>query len=109
VSGDITYGRYVAQPALGLAQREGIRTNTRLQLNQNWAANGGVLYDIDADQFSTASFGLAYLDECYEMSLTASRTFSTIDGEDPVDKIMLNITLRTLGEASFSRTLSQTE
>lgn len=109
VSGDVTYGRYAEQPKLGLDRREGMRSNASVKLNDNWTAKGGFLYDFDAKQFSTASFGLAYLDECYSMAVTASRTFSTIAGEDPVDKIMLQLSLRTLGDASFSQTLSRSE
>jgi LPS-assembly protein len=101
------YGSYAAQPALGfLDRREGILTSGSFKITQNWLANAAVRYDLDAHKLSGTSFGIGYIDDCLILALNYMRnyTYSGVATRD--DRIMLQLTLRTLGGTSVSQTVS---
>ena len=101
------YGSYAAQPALGfLDRREGILTSGSLKITQNWQATAAVRYDLDAHKLSGTSFGIGYIDDCLILALNYMRnyTYSGVATRD--DRVMLQITLRTLGGTSISQTVS---
>jgi LPS-assembly protein len=103
----LLYGQYDAQPQLGfLERREGILGSGSIKLTQNWMANAAVRYDLDAHKFAGTSFGIGYIDDCLIVALNYMRnyTYSGVATRD--DRIMLQMTLRTLGGTSVSQTVS---
>lgn len=105
----VLYGDYAAQPLLGfLDRRQGILTSGQIKLTQNWMATAAVRYDIDAEKFSGTQFGIGYIDDCLIVALNYMRnyTYSGVATRD--DRIMLQMTLRTLGGTSISQTVSST-
>ena len=98
------YGRYDAQPALGfLTRREGVLGTASVKLTQNWLATASVRYDIDANSLAGTVFGIGYIDDCLIVALNyiANYTYSGNVGTD--QRIMLQMTLRTLGGTSISQ------
>jgi LPS-assembly protein len=98
------YGNYDAQPQLGfLTRREGILGTASLKLSQNWLATAAVRYDIDAHSLSGTAFGIGYIDDCLIVALNyiTNYTYSGNVGTD--QRIMLQMTLRTLGGAAASQ------
>ena len=63
-------------------------------------------YDLDAHEFAGTSFGIGYIDDCLIVALNYMRnyTYSGVATRD--DRIMLQMTLRTLGGTSVSQTVS---
>ena len=105
----VLYGDYAAQPLLGfLDRRQGILTNGSIKITQNWVANAAVRYDIDAEKLAGTSFGVGYIDDCLIVALNYMRnyTYSGVATRD--DRVMLQMTLRTLGGTSVSQTVSST-
>ena len=103
----LLYGKYDAQPQLGfLERREGILGSGSIKLTQNWMANAAVRYDVDAHALAGTSFGIGYIDDCLIVALNYMRnyTYSGVATRD--DRIMLQMTLRTLGGTSVSQTVS---
>jgi LPS-assembly protein len=101
------YGSYAAQPALGfLDRREGVLTSGSLKITQNWQATAAVRYDVDAHKLSGTTFGVGYIDDCLILALNYMRnyTYSGVATRD--DRVMLQMTLRTLGGTSISQTVS---
>ncbi len=103
----VLYGDYAAQPLLGfLDRRQGILTSGSIKLTQNWQANAAIRYDVDANKLAGTSFGIGYIDDCLILALNYMRnyTFSGVATRD--DRVMLQMTLRTLGGTSVSQTVS---
>jgi LPS-assembly protein len=98
------YGNYDAQPQLGfLTRREGILGTASIKLSQNWLATASVRYDIDARSLAGTVFGIGYIDDCLILALNyiTNYTYSGNVGSD--QRVMLQMTLRTLGGTSFSQ------
>jgi LPS-assembly protein len=101
------YGKYDAQPALGfLERREGILGSASVKITQNWQATAAVRYDLDAHAFSGTSFGIGYIDDCLIVALSYMRNYNYSGVATRDDRIMLQMTLRTLGGTSVSQTVS---
>lgn len=105
-SGSVTYARYDARPAIGITEvAEGVVSNARIKLHENWYVTGGASYDIDRKRFNSTGLGFGYLDECFDFSVGYSSSYSKNSNKDPVHTLMVRLSLRTLGEADFSTTL----
>ena len=105
----VLYGNYDAQPALGFLQRrEGILGTASVKITKNWVASTALRYDIDAAKFAETQFGIGYIDDCFILALNyiTSYTYSGNPTED--QRIMLQMSLRTLGGTAFSQTVSST-
>jgi LPS-assembly protein len=103
----VLYGDYAAQPLLGfLERRQGILTSGSFKMTQNWVANAAVRYDINAEKLAGTQFGIGYIDDCLIVALNYMRnyTYSGVPARD--DRIMLQMTLRTLGGTSIGQTVS---
>ncbi|AMN42910.1 LPS-assembly protein LptD [Rhodoplanes sp. Z2-YC6860] len=103
----VLYGDYAPQPLLGfLDRRQGILTSGSIKLTQNWVANASVRYDLAAEKISGTTFGIGYIDDCLIVALNYMRnyTYSGVATRD--DRIMLQMTLRTLGGVSVGQTVS---
>jgi LPS-assembly protein len=103
LSSTVIYGRFDAQPELGLERREGIFNRTSYKLTDRWTANGGAIYDLDEHKFATAFVGMSYLDECFGMGVNLSREYTQAGNNEPVTKVMFQLSLRTLGDVNFSQ------
>jgi LPS-assembly protein len=105
----VLYGDYAAQPLLGfIDRRQGILTSGQIKLNQNWIATAAIRYDIDAEKLAGTQFGIGYIDDCLILALNYMRnyTYSGVPTRD--DRVMLQLTLRTLGGTSISQSVSST-
>jgi LPS-assembly protein len=102
----VTYGQYDAQPEIGLLlPREGISTAGVLKLTPNWAINGASLYSIDQNRLASVAVGLSYIDECLAISALFQRNYGYRGDIVPNETFLLRVSLRTLGETSFSQTV----
>jgi LPS-assembly protein len=98
------YGKYDAQPQLGfLTRREGILGSASVKLTQNWLATAQVRYDLNNHSLAGTVFGLGYIDDCMIIALNyiTNYTYSGNVGTD--QRVMLQLTLRTLGGTAFSQ------
>ena len=103
------YGRYDAQPALGfLERREGILGSASVKLTNNWVATTALRYDIDASKFSQTQFGIGYIDDCLIVALNYITNYTYSGNPTKDQRIMLQMSLRTLGGTAFSQTVSTT-
>jgi LPS-assembly protein len=118
----IDYGHYAAQPELGwLYEREGVLTNATYKFADHWKLTGNIildmsrhLYDLPGEhtsRFLPAGFGVGfgYFDECTTVNVLFSST--TVDPVAATPKyhdetIMVELVLRTLGEARTSAGVS---
>ncbi len=99
-----TYGRYDAQPLIGYYdKREGVYTSATYKLTDTWSVRGAVRYDLVESGVDYSLVGLAYSDDCFTLALNYISDYA-LDGPDGkrVDKVMVRIGLRTLGETGFS-------
>jgi LPS-assembly protein len=103
------YGNYSAQPQIGFLQRrEGILGQTSVKLGANWVATGALRYDIDAAKVDQTQIGLGYVDDCFILALNYITSYSYVVGNaEPDRRIMLQMSLRTLGDFGTSQALSQ--
>jgi LPS-assembly protein len=101
------YGRYDAQPQLGfLTMREGILGQTQIKLNANWVVTGALRYDLDARKVDQTQIGLGYIDDCLILALNYITSYSYSGNPTKDQRVMLQLSLRTLGTTSVSQTLS---
>jgi LPS-assembly protein len=103
------YGRYDAQPELGfLTLREGILGSASVKLSQNWLATAAVRYDIDAKSLAGTVFGIGYIDDCLIVALNYATNYTYSGNVGSDQRIMLQMSLRTLGGTSFSQGIGGT-
>ncbi len=79
--------------------REEIRTNVSAKLTRFWRSDFSNLYDLDEDD-GLRSLGLkfTYECECFDFSVSFTRTFYEDRDVKPSDAILLRMTFKTLGE-----------
>ncbi len=101
------YGNYDAQPLLGfLSRREGILGSLNVKLTQNWVLQTAARYDIDAEKFDQTRIGVGYVDDCLILGLNYITSY-TYSGNPTADhRVMLQLSLRTLGETAVSTGVS---
>ena len=123
--GDFTtslqYARYEAQPFLGYdKRREGIVASTGYSFDKNYFANGTVIFDMSrhlnntgntsSPLFSVAGIGLGagYRDECTTLTVNFTSTYpqNTTAASTRNQTIILQLVLRTLGQAKVSTAVS---
>ena len=106
----VLYGQYDAQPELGfLDRREGILTTGSIKLSENWVANAAVRYDVDEHKLAGTSFGIGYIDDCLIVALNYLRNYTYSGTTTRDDRVMLQVSLRTLGGTSVSQTVSSSD
>jgi LPS-assembly protein len=103
----VLYGNYDAQPQLGfLTRREGILGTASVKLAPNWMATAQVRYDIDAHSLIGTNFGVGYIDDCLIVAMNWSTGYSISGNVAPDQRILLQMTLRTLGGTTFGTSVS---
>lgn len=108
-STSVTYGRYDAQPSVGLLlPREGVMPAASYKITQNWTVNGAALYSIDSSRLNTAALGVGYIDECVAINVNYVSNYGFRGDVIPNRMLTLSISLRTLGGSSFSQSLNPT-
>jgi LPS-assembly protein len=101
------YGQYDAQPQLGfLTRREGILNTAWVKLSTYWAATGAIRYDIDATKVDQTRLGLAYIDDCIIIAMNYIAAFSYSGNTTQDHRLVLQLSLRTLGGTAFNHTVS---
>ena len=119
----LDYGRYDAQPLLGwLYNREGLQTAASYKFASVWSIDGSILFDMSRHYYDVPgqntplfyptnySVGLGYQDTCTTVKLTYSSTLSDPIASTPAVRdttVLLQITLRTLGDIQASVGLGQ--
>jgi LPS-assembly protein len=74
-----------------------------LRLTDRWTLSGALRYDLDASEVLTDSIRIAYLDECFMLSVTYSETFITDEDRDiePDQTVMLRFEFKHLGGFNY--------
>jgi LPS-assembly protein len=104
----VMYGDYAAQPDIGfLDRRQGVLGSASVKLYDNWVLRGSLLYDLVNDKIAADTVGLAYVDDCLIFGLNYTTGYSYGTGVAVLNNtIMLQISLRTLGDTGISQTLN---
>ena len=102
----LTYGRYEEQPQFGIERAEGVVGSARVQLTDEVYVLGGARYNIETNDLDRIQVGAGYLDECFGLGVNYSVDFHENGNDDPVHKVFLRMSLRTLGEAGTSVNVS---
>ncbi len=100
------YGNYDSQPELGfLDRRQAILGTASVKLTQNWVAQAAARYNIEAGKFDQTLIGAGYVDDCFILALNYITSYNYNFQTTPtVDhRIMLQLSLRTLGGTSASQ------
>ena len=122
--GTLQYARYTAQPLIGFDQRrEGVSASLKYQFEAGYFATGSVIFDMSRHLYNNnvqvggttpvffpAGFGLGigYKDPDTTVSLNYTSIYQDDGTGNPVrnQTIMLDLKLRTLGDAKVSTSLS---
>jgi LPS-assembly protein len=106
----LMYGDYAAQPDIGfLDQRQGILGTARVKLASNWVGFAGARYDLNASKFSGTNLGLGYIDDCLIVAVNYLTGYSYSGPTVTTNQqIMLQISLRTLGNTTTTQTVGTT-
>jgi LPS-assembly protein len=103
------YGNYDAQPELGfLTRREGVLSSAWIKLDTYWAAMGALRYDIDAGKLDQTRLGVGYIDDCIIIAMNYLASFSYSGNPTQDHRVLLQVSLRTLGGTSFGYTVGST-
>ena len=122
LTGSIQFADYEAQPVIGYdVRREGLSLSSRYKLSDNYFAQGTITFDMSRQfypasligftnpgPFAIAAFGLGagYQDECTTFSVNYSSFYQDY-GSGSLTRnqtVLLQLQLRTLGEAKVSQT-----
>jgi LPS-assembly protein len=122
VTTSLDYARYDAQPDLGwLYKREGFVASAGYKFMDHWDVHGSLivdmsrhLYDLPGEHVAlfdptTYGVGLGYADECTTLKVDYSSSYSQPVALTPVTRdqtILVQLTLRTLGEVKASTNVS---
>jgi LPS-assembly protein len=103
------YGSYDIQPQLGfLRRREGILGNASVKLSNNWVVSAALRYDIDAAKVDATQFGIGYIDDCLIVALNYMTSYTYSGNPTKDQRVLLQVSLRTLGGTAVSQTISST-
>ncbi|HLH51906.1 MAG TPA: LPS-assembly protein LptD [Roseiarcus sp.] len=119
----LDFGRYAAQPELGyFYAREGLLTSAKYKFADHWSVNGTVVFDMSRHYYDVAGqstpvlyaptygFGVGYSDECTTVNLSYTSTLTDPIASTPGVRdqtVLLQITLRTLGELRASTSIGE--
>jgi LPS-assembly protein len=107
---DATWGRSVlevsyfklAQEAvqLGLESREEVNGQATVNLFQHWAVFAGARRDLENDRMIDDELGFGYEDECFGVSLSYRRDYTTDRDVPPSTSILLRVRINTSDQPS---------
>ena len=104
------YGDYAPQPDLGfLYRRRGVLGTALYKLDANWVLSGSLRYDLTAKKVNQTLIGLGYVDDCFILGLNyiTNYSYDTLGSPTLVHQIMLQLSLRTIGDGVTTTNLSQ--
>ncbi|MGH6852001.1 MAG: LPS-assembly protein LptD, partial [Methylocella sp.] len=126
LAGSVQFADYEAQPVIGYdVRREGLSLSSRYKISANYFAQGNITFDMSRQfypasligftnpgPFAIAAFGLGagYHDEGTTFSVNYSSIYQDY-GSGSLTRnqtVLLQLQLRTLGEAKFSQTFLNT-
>jgi LPS-assembly protein len=126
LTGSIQFADYEEQPVIGYdVRREGLSLSSRYKISDNYFAQGNITFDMsrqfypasligftNPSPFAIAAFGLGagYQDECTTFSVNYSSIYQDY-GSGSLTRnqtVLLQLRLRTLGEAKVSQTFLNT-
>jgi LPS-assembly protein len=103
----VVYGNYDEQPQFGFERAEGIVGSARVAVTDNYFVLGSAGYNLQYDRLDRVTVGGGYLDECFGISGYYSVDFNKDGNKDPVHKVMLSLSLRTIGQYNTSFDVSR--
>ncbi|WP_051630221.1 LPS-assembly protein LptD [Afifella pfennigii] len=101
-SGSLTYLYRRKVPLLGLAEQEEVSAVAQVAVTNYWSALGGIVFDIDQKARVRHALGLAYDDECFNLSALYSETRDAYTDLVSNRQFFVRINLRTLGDSEVS-------
>jgi LPS-assembly protein len=126
LTGNVQYANYQAQPVLGYyVRREGLALSSRYKISDNYFAQGNITFDMSRQfypsyligntnpgAFAIAAFGVGggYQDDCTTFSVNYSSIYQD-NGNGALVRnqtVLLQLQLRTLGDAKLSQSFSTT-
>jgi LPS-assembly protein len=107
VSASVIYGNYDEQPQFGFERAEGVVGSTRVAITDNYFAVAGAGYNLQYDRMDQVMVGGGYMDECFSLAGYYSVDFNKDGNTDPVHKVMVSVSLRTIGQYATSFDVSK--
>ena len=126
LTGSIQFADYQAQPLIGYdVRREGLSLSSRYKISENYFAQGNITFDMSRQYyppyetgysypgpFAIAAYGVGagYQDECTTFSVNYSSIYQDYGSGSLVrnQTLLLQLQLRTLGEAKFNQSFLNT-
>jgi LPS-assembly protein len=100
------YAYYRTSPAAGIFQtREELNTAAALEIADKWSILGSLVYDLNSRSSVSRSLGLAYADDCFEISAVYSEVTDPYSDLISERQIFFRLNLRTLASSTFSSQL----
>jgi len=104
----VAYTYLHSEPAVGIiGDRREVSSTATLGLNENWSVSGGLVYDIENTARVEHKIGLAYDDECFNLSAVYSETRDRYSDAVTDQKVFFRVNLRTIGDSAVSQDISQ--
>jgi LPS-assembly protein len=88
-----------------LLPREALLPAASLKITRNWSVNASALYSLDSNRLNTVSVGAGYIDECIAINAIYQENFGYRGDIVPNRVVLLQLSLRTLGETSLRQTV----
>ena len=86
-------------PSAGIyEQRQELSAAASLAVSDNWSVLGSLVYDIENGSPVKESFGLAYADDCLQVSAVYSETPEQYSDLVTGREVFVRLSLRTLGD-----------
>jgi LPS-assembly protein len=126
LTGAVQFADYQAQPVIGYdVRREGLAFSSRYKISDNYFAQGNITFDMSRQYyppevigytkpgpFAIAAFGVGggYQDECTTFSINYTSIYQDYGSGSLVrsQTVLLQLQLRTLGEAKYNQTFLNT-
>ena len=103
----LLYGKYDAQPEIGLLdRREGVLGTASFKVASNWVVSGGARYDLNLDRVNQTIIGAGYVDDCFIIGMNYITDYAYSGNSTVNHRVMLQIGLRTIGTTSFNQNTS---
>ena len=104
--GSIGYAFIRESPSAGIFEdREEVAAAASVEFVDNWSVLGAAIWDIRSDALVSHSYGLAYADECFEISAVYSETPEPYSDLVADRQLFFRVSLRTLASSQFSSQL----
>jgi len=105
-SAGVGYVYLEENPEIGvLTPRHEASTTAKLGVVENWSVLGGATFDLEEQARVSSSLGLAYDDECFNLSAVYSETRDRYTDLVTNQQVLVRVNLRTVGGTEYSRRL----